>query len=90
MAERWGGNSMLGSAETWKTMLCVIILNFLSHISHAVFLSKSERKLISVWLMGLLVYKYCEAALIKLGLLLCRRKNEVISILKLAGSYGIT
>jgi hypothetical protein len=38
-----------------KAMLYVMILNFLSHISHAVFLSNSERKLISVWLMGLLV-----------------------------------
>jgi predicted transcriptional regulator with HTH domain len=73
-----------------KVTLYIILFNFLSHISNAVFLSKSERKLISVCLIGLLVCNYCDAALIKLGPFLCQRKNEVISILKLTGSCGNT
>jgi hypothetical protein len=43
-------------------MLCNIFSLFLSHICHAVLLSKLERKLISVWLMRLLVCNYRDGA----------------------------
>jgi hypothetical protein len=55
-----------------------------SHICLTILLSEPKRKLISAWLMKLFVCHYCEAAMLELGHFFCRRKYQVISILKLA------